>query len=487
MKKIISVLLVIAMLVPALVACGKKTETGVSSGGSVDVESAVPEDVKFEGKTFTILCREDNALGEFLHEVKADEDATELVNEAVYKRNSATQERFGLAELKAYAIPGQWAAKDDFINTFKNSILADSRAFDMIVSQQAYMADPALTELYYNFYDVPYVGENLNAKYYFQDAIKELSVNNSLKFLVGDYCLTFWEYLYVMYFNKQLAENNQLEDLYALVKDGKWTIDKCIEMSKGVYQDLNGDSWPGEEDSFGYITDISNTTDLFFSAFDVQPTSKDEDGNHAITIDQSKMVDVLSKIISFKKTDDVYTFTSYSGNTQDEIPLDGIFQENRALFYPERLFKAQKFRGMETDFGIIPYPKWNEQQEGYYTQSQDGYSVMVIPTDAPDVAMSGAVIEVMSAISNAIVIPAYYDQALKSKYARDDQSGEMLDLVRDGIKINFGFFYGSIGMGSIFRQLIGEENSNFASFYAVNKKGYERNLQKVLKTYEKDN
>lgn len=483
-SKVIALLLVLAMIVPLLISCGKSSGGGKSNGTGIESDTIVPDDVKFEGEKFTILCREDNAWGNFLHEVKADEDATELVNEQVYKRNAEVESRFGLT-LDIYAIAGQWAAKDEFVNTFKNSILSNSSSFDLIMGYQAYMADPGLTELYANFNEVPYVKDNLGASYYFQDIIKEMTVNNKLFFLVGDYNLTYWEYLYVMYFNKKLAENYQLEDLYALVKDGKWTYDKMVEMTKGVFTDMNGDAYPDPSDQFGYISDIPNVTDAFYSFFNVQPTSRDENNDIVISIDQAKMVEILEKVIAFKKSDDTYFDYSYSSQTTDEKVLNTIFQENRALFYPETLSKAQDFRGMETDFGIIPYPKWNENQEGYYTQSQNGYSVAVVPIDVKNMEMTGAVLDVMNALSNKNVIPAYYDQALKSKYARDDQSGEMLDLIRDGFKLNFGYsYYAALGMGGIFRELVQQENSNFVSYYAVNSKGYERNLKKILKTYE---
>ena len=99
------------------VSCGDAGDTAEGGGDTVGNGSVVPTDVKFTGETFTVLCREDNAWGRYLHEIAADEDATELVNEAVYKRNLQVEERFELEKLEAYAIPGQWAVNEDFINT----------------------------------------------------------------------------------------------------------------------------------------------------------------------------------------------------------------------------------------------------------------------------------------------------------------------------------------------------------------------------------
>ena len=484
-KRILALLLVCLMTLPCLAACNfGKTETNTGGGQLTETDTIVPEDLKFTGETFTVLCREDNAWGRYLHEIAADEDATELVNEAVYKRNLKVEERFELEKLQAYAIPGQWAVNEDFINTFKNSILSASGSYDLIMSQQSYMEDISLIDLFYNFYDLPYVKDNLNAEYYYQDIIDEVTIDGKLLYMVGDYSLTYWEHLYVLFFNKTIAENHNIGDIYQLVRDGDWTYDRMAEMVKGTWTDLDGDSWPGSEDSYGYVTEIRNTTDALWDLFDIRVTSKDENGNVIIDADQGKMVQVLEKIIEFKQSDDTFFEDTDSSMTEDSIKCDKIFREGRALFYPAFLSRAQDFRGMETDFGIVPYPKWNKEQEKYYTRSQDAYSVAVVPIDAPNLEKTGAVFDLLSEISYDTVIPAYYDMALRDKYARDDESGEMLDIIREGFKFNFGVFYApSLDRGLEFRVLITQDNSNYVSYYAVNQKGYERRLKKLMEAY----
>ena len=209
LKTIIALILCMAMIVPMLAACNDKGENE-NNNNNDNVEegtpTSVPTDLRFDGETFTILCRTDTAYGEYLYEIEADENETEIVNQAVYERNLAVEERFGI-DLVAHDIPGGWNDSTDFTNTFRNSTLAGSGAFDLIMGYQAYMCELGLTELYVNFYDIPYINEDINNVYFFQDNVKELTVNDQIYFLVGDYCLTYFEYLYVMYFNKQIAEN----------------------------------------------------------------------------------------------------------------------------------------------------------------------------------------------------------------------------------------------------------------------------------------
>ena len=483
MIKAISFMLALMMFLPMLISCGKTEDDGGESGGTKksDFLDDIGETDEFEGKTFHILAREDNMYGNFAHEVVADEDEVELVNQAVYERNTAIEERFGVT-LDVDLEPGAWSQLGDFINIFKTSIMAGDGAYDLIMSQEAYMVNIALQDLYLNLNNVPYL--NFEKDYWYHDIVDEITVDGKLFYAVGDYSLTYWESLYVLYFNKTIANNYNVENLYDLVKDGTWTFDKMIEITKGKYKDLNGDNWPDISDQFGYITCYGNTMDALYAQFEIPTVAKNENGEITLAVDQSKTVAIFEKLNTFLDTEDVHIEETSSSTTEDEDPLDKMFREDKALFYPERIDRAKKFRDMETDFGIIPYPKWNDQQKDYPTQAQNGYSVAVIPMDVPDKAFSGAMLEALTAESSRTVIPAFNEQALTYKYTRDEESAEMLDLVRQNIKIDFAFFWcHDLDMSNWFRILAPARNSNFVSYYAANKSGYERSLKKVLKSY----
>ncbi|MBQ3101339.1 MAG: extracellular solute-binding protein [Clostridia bacterium] len=486
-KSILALLLCAAMIVPVLAACGeKKNDTPNTPNDNTTIYDMgiVPEGTDFGGEEFSILCRESNSWRDWEFEIHADENETEVVNQAVYERNLAVSEGLGV-EFKVIAIPGHWTDAEDFTNTFRTSILAGDGAFDIIAGQHGFMTNLANVDLYMNMYDVPYVKDDLSSEYFYQDIVNELTVNGTLHYLIGDYTITYMDDTLVMFFNKQIAENENLEDIYQLARDGEWTIDACIEMAKGVYHDLDGNGWAGDQDRFGFIVDHSNTPDTLFSWFDIQPTTKDESGNIVVDMDTGKVVSVLEKLIDFYATDDVFTYMSGADQTPEDRPFNTIFTEDRALFYPDILVTAKTYRGMETDFGILPLPKWDTNQEKYYTQAQAGNSVIVVPIDVTNLEKVGAVLDALFSTSKEIVIPAYYDMALKGKFARDNESGEMLDIIREGLCINFGYFY-DIGGNVMFRTLLSNGNSNFASYYAANKKGFERNLRNILKTFEPD-
>ena len=91
---------------------------------------------------------------------------------------------------------------------------------------------------------------------------------------------------------------------------------------------------------------------------------------------------------------------------------------------------------MESPYGLIPLPKWNEEQSNYYTFVHDQYSIGGIPVSVQDPAMTSAVMEALAAESYRYVTPAYYDVVLNGKYLRDADSSEMLELAMAGVNVD---------------------------------------------------
>ena len=60
-------------------------------------------------------------------------------------------------------------------------------------------------------------------------------------FAVGD-LNPFYDYISVLLLNKQIVEDNTIENPYQIVYDNRWTFDKYMEFAMGVTTDLNGDS-----------------------------------------------------------------------------------------------------------------------------------------------------------------------------------------------------------------------------------------------------
>ena len=138
---------------------------------------------------------------------------------------------------------------------------------------------------------------------------------------------------------------------------------------------------------------------------------------------------------------------------------------------------------MADTYGILPLPKWNEDQKEYRTHIYDQYSTFNLPkTVSPDrYEFIGIMMEALCAESFRTVYPACYDVALKNKYASDANAAAMIDLIRDGAGMDLAFMFSDSFMRAafMFRDLINNENTDLASQY--------KKIEKtMLKTIERN-
>ena len=138
-------------------------------------------------------------------------------------------------------------------------------------------------------------------------------------------------------------------------------------------------------------------------------------------------------------------------------------------------------RATETDFGILPPPKFDENQPEYIVFS-DSFcmNLMLIPVTNTDLDRTGAILEAMSAESKYGLLPAYYDKTLIGKYARDDDSEEMLDIIIRNKVISLDNVFGW-GLHDDIRNNLAGRRGDFVSVY---ERGMDRARSRMERTIE---
>jgi len=500
MKKIIIIPVILSILLMAFFACSNNTDD--NSGGNNDITQidndettldlslhentpdSLPADLTFDGKAIRILHRseDENLLSS---EIYVENEVGEIINDTLFKRNKTVEERLDVV-IKSVAIPGNWSEKDAFLNTARNSILSGSDDFDMIAGYAYYLPLLAAEGMLYNLMDVEYLEPT--AIWWNVDSAKELTIDNKMYFITGDYSLALLRFTFVMYFNKQLVENYNIDNLYQTVLDGNWTIDKLLDITKNAYTDLNGDGTADKDDMYGYATTTGNYVDAYWFAFNQPIITKNSDGVPQLAYNTQKMTSIVETIYDyFYDSGNAYAISEYgSGDYDPQNDITDIFIGNRTIFMPQYLMFTDKLRTMDSDYGILPYPKWNTDQAGYYTTSQNGHTIFCIPTTCKITDAVGAVMEAMCAESYRYLTPTYFEIVLKEKYTRDGESSQMLDIIRAGIKFDFGYSNGiSLEyVSNIFRNLITDKSKNFASSYEQTSPKVQSMLEKLIEDYQ---
>jgi ABC-type glycerol-3-phosphate transport system substrate-binding protein len=267
---------------------------------------------------------------------------------------------------------------------------------------------------------VPYL--DLDKKYWDQNAVSDMTINGKLYGMTGDITTATHSFTHMFMYNKQLALEYGLPNMYNMVREGKWTFDAFNEITKGIYKDLNGDGKKDYMDFFSvYITPAAY--EAFFSSAGEKWVEKNAGGEIVFSDLTEKKVAVLDKIESlFANKDHVWC-----GYEQPQP-----FNDGRAIFYESDLgIACYESRDVEFDFGMLPLPKFSEQQDRYYVYAYPFFPFLSLPATivGEELQMAGAVLEALASESYRTLTPAFYNIALENKFTRDEESYEMLDII----------------------------------------------------------
>ena len=490
MKKQLSILLLLAMMLSAFSGCSEtttaeETEAADPTAQTTEAETVeteeetmylpddLPADLTYDGTTVTTFGWSGPSLVEFY----VEEQNGEVVNDAIFARNLAVEERLEIT-LEYFLEPGAYDQRNTWVNAISNSITAGDGAYDISAGYSMAGASLAakgmcldLTQLNYLDFDKPWWPSTL---------LDEATCGGKLYFCSGDISTYMIYYLYGVYFNQEILLENELESPYDLVQSGTWTLDKMSEMSSGVYVDLNGDGVQGFEDRLGYIT-YSIYVDPYFFSCGLHTTEKDENDIPTMSPEfgGEKAHALVEKLVAFVSSEGAMV-----GNGAEQIdPSNNVFKEGRGLFASHELtFAVNHLRDVEFTYGIVPYPKWDDAQENYVTITSFPYTLYGVPIDAKNPDMSAAVMEAMASESYRTVSPALFENAFKVKYSQDAQSSLMYDLIRSTVSFDFGRVYNNDLNAltySLFRNAIVTQNTNWASTIKSNEKSLGKLLERL--------
>lgn len=288
-------------------------------------------------------------------------------------------------------------------------------------------------------------------------------------------------------FNKQIAVNHDIGDLYQLVRDGKWTMDQMKTLYADVSTDVNGDGKMGAEDLWGFLggTDVVS---CFYIGGGGTIVSRDKDGGLYDSFGTEKNFAIVEKVQALMTDTD--NFYNHHLGTQDLAITDDneyrdLFSGGHGLFFWTRMDEVTTLRGMETDFGILPTPKYDESQENYISfVSQHITGLMSVPATASDLSRTGVILEALAAESYYTLTPAYYEVALKSKASRDDESAEMLDIIFANRVYDPGEYFDFGGIITALNSVCQNSSKGIASEYEKKAKSVTKALDKWVTQIE---
>lgn len=493
--RVIAFLAAILVLVAGLAACrnsGDDSET--TSASNLDtstpedtsdgyVKDNLPADLKFDGMDVRVLFWSDVERPEF----EVTEFSGDIVTDAIYQRNLNIEDRLDV-KLVFIGEPGNNANRTGFVNRVMTSYTAGEKAYDIIatysrtagmLSIQGLLADLNSIDGSYIDTEMPWWPDSL---------LETAGVGNALYYISGDASTNTLHFMYTIYYNTELLSTYGLTDPTEYVQNMTWTLDKLIEMTSNVYQDLDNDGKKSEGDFYGFCT-IYYHCDAFYTGSGMKLVEQTNDENLLKISDDffsEKCVNLVDKLGKWLTTNDCYV--SLSGGS---VPYQVPFVNGNALFCQNRVYMADHINAsglnaVEWKYGLVPTPLYDLNQEDYYTVIGNPFTLYCIMVDVEDKVPFTAVIECWGSEAYRLTTPALFETNMKYKYSKEEISSQMFDILRRTSVFDQGrIFSHDLNYMSELPSKTMTIGASWASAMQVHKKVLSNNLNKIVESFIK--
>ena len=492
MKKLLCMLLAALMLMGTLASCAtgnETTDTTSNNDTTVGAEEESREvlnvpNTRYDGTELCFLTRDEGEWSTV--EIFAEDQTTnsDNISTAVFERNDRILQAYGVTvtELKK--------TTSEHHSTLTNEVAAPTGDFQAVVTNTSGSASFATNGYLWDLHSDEIEFIDLTKSWWDRNLAEGMSIDNKLYFATGDLLTSDNDATFLIMFNKKIATDCSLPDLYALVENGQWTMEKFYEFEQQAVQDKNGDNKiTYDTDIAGFAYTVDSPYCLLFAG-GVTMVTKDEDDMPVYGLDVELAQDIadMSKLILAK---DLTVNLNEPGDGTDIVTAgQKTFGENHALFMGEVMQCVTRVRGYDVDFGILPFPKYNEKQAGYYSMMHFTASCVSIPksVSGENLVMVNAMIEAMAYHSVDTLTKQYYEINLKTKGAKDEQSGPMMDEILSGRICDLSYYYqwGDNAFGQLASCLLPSGSKGIASQNKKFKSSIERSITQLMKSMDRN-
>lgn len=479
----LALILLLAMSTLSLFSCavsenGEKTDGIPSDLATVEEETTDPAktldtpDLDFGSYQFAVQTI---AQDDFFTLFDTEGYNGDPVNDAIYERNRLIE--------KKYNVQFYWieSGLSDSYNTLRNQVttgLTGDEAFDliMLICRDAY--SQSLNGYLCDYANLEYV--DVNKDYYFRSINDQFTVGGRTFFAYSAEALNVLTQTCIMIYDKQIATDHQFENFYDRVRNMTWTYDVLFARCRDVLEDVDNDGkYTLEKDTLGLSGRLDFTYPNAWVAAGEKFISKDEnDLPYYSASGNQRMIDAMQAMLGF--------FQENGNNINlGSTPLDA-FRQNKIFILTGGATHLGNIKDMKDDFGVLPWPLYDESQTRYYARLYEGW-VNTVPSNCEDTARTSAIMQALGYYSDLTVYDAYYSMCLTSKYVRDPDSVEMLKLILSSTTVDLAdtVWYSNMRL-SMTSDLTGKNGANrVTSVIKQYEKVADKNVREVTKFLEK--
>lgn len=452
--KVLCLVLVLACILPLVVACGKKDETsqGKNPSGNKGTQTVeLPDTVSgntYNGTTFTMYSVEDMFEKKYFF---ADATTGDGMNDALYQRQQNIEKNLDVKLVyKAAEGVGAEPAYQRYATEIQNAIKNGEEKYQLSLTH-AYYAIPSLvtSNSLKPLDELESVVKGMGESYWNKDIMDQVAYKGTHYLGYSNFNLAR---TYVIAFNKSLYDEYSAafdgDTMYSLVNNGEWTLSKMSDVAQLVYNNKGS----VEKNIYGLTGEIWVPFIGFMHAAGQSVVTKSDDGKYSISWDGNQNVrgamrDLVSALRNLNKEEEVF-FWKNKEFLGGQDPTTVTLSSGNAFM---QLLSTNQLIGLASKnvrFGVIPYPmastdQFDKNAEGYGYRSLNWAGYLAVPANITNAALVGDVMECLSYYSDDVTT-YYYEKLLGLKVSELQEDVDMLDIVWSSLCSDFGITFSMI-------------------------------------------
>lgn len=473
-------LLAALLLVSTVTSCGGDTSETTTNTDNSQTDTTPTEtettlyaadylpDVTYDGYEYRIYDYEE-------WPAHIDEPSGNIIDDAIYKRNMIVEEKYDIkfvtntrpftqyAEVSTIIYNAAMAQSDDLDLGSIPMMMAYNHVLTGVIPAGSQLPVADMTQPWHN----QILAESLTI-----DGITLLDFT-SLEISPGGSC---------MIFNKKIVEDLGMDNPYDLVDEGKWVSDTFYSMAEQAIMDLDGDGQMTVSDRYGIIGEWDRFVEVAYRGTGLKMVEI-EDGIPTVSMSEA-LIDVFTRFVQYRDiTGSVFdTFAQFGTAESSRDEGWKMFKAGQSLFIAGGTGSLTTLGDMEDDYGVVPYPKWSEEQDTYYCTAGD---LIYVPLScSTDLERVCTIKEALAVETLNYYYPAYYEDAIQNRYVRDTDSVRMMEIITNGIYIDLGTTIWWNIIRTPWMSCISSNNTNFASEVAKNKTLGDKAIKELLEAVE---
>ena len=491
MKKTLSLLLALLLLLPAFSACGESKENNdaaadspadlpqtedAAPGGEAEEEDESPTAhwdavAKPDLGGMDIIATTNYFDSNFYNVLDWDEISGDNLKDAMYNRNRAVENALDCTFSVIYA---------DGSSTLEKSVRSGSGDVDFaynLVSEGGGLIQKGVLSPFDILENI-----DMTQPYWDQGAQNYLRILGKMYFGFVDFGFDHYDSLAVLFYNGKLLTAYQLDDPQELVLEDAWTIDRMAAMLDTVLTDVNGDG------KYTLKDDVLGLTgrEYWFQPF------LNRSGEYLVTWDGQEESFVLHMMDDrfVRVSEAISTIYSQQNPASDFSDYDRgriAFSDGRSLFYSRLLGDFRQLREVEDDYGVVCFPRYSEESSdsSYFVKNPTTLYLPTVVCDSngdgqQDYGEIGTFLEAMGAYTLDETLNVYLENTVIGKGMRDEKSADMVRLMMKNRSFDLCEAFGLHDVMDVYHGCI-VKNEGMASGEAKAKKMFDRLTEKIVK------